>query len=105
MKRPMSSTEMPGTLWRVKWNPRDYNHLLVSCMRGGFHIVDATNLETPEIVVNYYEHKDLAYGSDWSFLSKSEVREYSSEANHIIAVCSFYDHKLSVATVDLKNNE
>lgn len=99
MKNPLHSVEMPGPMWRVKWDPQTHTYILAACMLGGFHIVD-TKFTEPKIIASYHEHSDLAYGSDWSYLTDTQVKTFGN-ANRIFAACSFYDHKMSVACIDL----
>ncbi|KAJ9577190.1 hypothetical protein L9F63_006247 [Diploptera punctata] len=92
MKRAVNVIRLTGGVWRLKWDPHKWEHLLASCMHGGFCIVNTSD-ESPKIVAQYEEHKSLAYGSDWCHL-KGEQR--------FIATCSFYDHKLCLSAI--KNN-
>lgn len=94
MQNPLKCLEMPGPIWRVKWEPHGRDYLLTACMLGGFHIVD-TSQDQLDTVVSYYEHKDLAYGADWSY--------QPGVSDRLIATCSFYDHKMCVAKVNLEN--
>ena len=89
MKKPVNLTRLTGGVWRLKWDPHRWQHLLAACMHGGFCIVNASG-ESPDIVARYEEHKSLAYGSDWCHLQ---------EEQRLIATCSFYDHKLCVSAV------
>lgn len=66
-------------------------------MQGGFHIADT---ETTNVVISYYEHKDISYGCDWSYMGETQVKSYGGNGKQIIATCSFYDHKLCVANVN-----
>lgn len=87
----------PGTLWRLKWDPFSSNFLLAACMLGGAHVIDVKNIENPEIVDSYYEHKNITYGSDWCHLSQKDVKRFNCSGNTIIGTCSFYDHLLCVS--------
>ncbi|RZC34978.1 diphthamide biosynthesis protein 7, partial [Asbolus verrucosus] len=91
MKSCTNSIKMPGTLWRLKWDPFDNNFLLAACMLGGVHIINSTNIEDLQIIDSYYKHKNIAYGADWSYLSPT------SPDSVIIASCSFYDNLLCVS--------
>lgn len=97
MKRTQKELEMPGTLWRLKWNPHNYDFLLAGCMLDGVHIVEAG--DHLDIVENYYEHKDLSYGVDWSYLKENELEKFGG-GKYLIASCSFYDHLLCVWTAN-----
>lgn len=88
---------MPGTLWRLKWDPFYHTFLLAACMLGGVHVIDT---KQEEIVNSYYEHKNIAYGADWSHLSQDKVTQYSNKGNVIIGTCSFYDNLLCVSKLE-----
>ncbi|XP_018323174.1 diphthine methyltransferase isoform X2 [Agrilus planipennis] len=96
MKCPKGEVEMPGTLWRVKWDPFTKDLLLVACMVGGVHVVNTID-DDFKIVESYYEHKSIAYGADWCYLPEEEVKQYPYAGNRIIASCSFYDNLLCVS--------
>lgn len=101
MKKYNKLIEMPGPMWRLKWDPLSHDYLLAACMLGGFHVVDTVSDEMK--LLSYYEHTDLAYGSDWSHLNELEVKNYgNAEGNRIIGTCSFYDKKLCVSKVEIK---
>lgn len=97
MKNSLDTLKMPGTLWRLKWDPWFQNHILAACMLGGVHIVQATQAEEMKIVDSYYEHKNISYGADWSFLGSDEIDMFEHEGNVIIGSCSFYDHLLCIS--------
>ncbi|KAK9888178.1 hypothetical protein WA026_000447 [Henosepilachna vigintioctopunctata] len=96
-KCPKSEIKTPGPLWRVKWDPFSQNHILVASMLGGVHVLSGLDLMKPKIVDSYYEHGNIAYGVDWSFLTEDEVRNYPQEGNVMISSCSFYDNLLCVS--------
>nr|XP_971820.1 PREDICTED: diphthine methyltransferase isoform X2 [Tribolium castaneum] len=87
LKNCLSLVKMPGPLWRLKWDPYDHKYLLAACMLGGVHIIDNS-----EIIDSYYQHKNIAYGADWSHLQTNEP---------LIGSCSFYDNLLCVSKVEL----
>ncbi|XP_030754397.1 diphthine methyltransferase [Sitophilus oryzae] len=97
MKRSTDIFKMPGTLWRLKWDPFVQNFLLAACMLGGVHIVSALTNHPMGIVESYYEHKNISYGADWSFLDKNEVEKFNSAGNVVIGTCSFYDKLLCIS--------
>lgn len=101
IKSPISQIKTPGTPWRLKWDPFSYDYLLAACMLGGAHIVDARNLENPQIIDSYYEHKNITYGSDWCYLNEDDVRQFEFDGNRIIGTCSFYDHLLCVSKLNI----
>ncbi|XP_069691280.1 diphthine methyltransferase [Periplaneta americana] len=107
MKRPQFHTSLKGGVWRLKWDPHRWQHLVAACMHGGFCVVDCNdNTNPPVIVATYGEHQSLAYGSDWCHLISDEVPRFvhngSLEGNDttILATCSFYDHKLCVSAIN-----
>lgn len=100
--RPISTLELPGGIWRLKWHPSDPDLLLAGCMYGGFTVVKVTADGTdPEVVSTFENHDSLAYGCDWDRGEKESVqnlaREHDStsrELGSLIYSCSFYDRKL-----------
>jgi hypothetical protein len=111
MKHPVHSTPASGGVWRLKWDPHAWKHLLTSCMHGGFSILNYTdNAKPPFIVAAYKEHQSLAYGSDWCHLGSEEAVIHvkdaigktcrTAEDLRIVATCSFYDHKLCVSSLN-----
>ncbi|KAF7286858.1 hypothetical protein GWI33_003912 [Rhynchophorus ferrugineus] len=96
LKRSVSSVKMPGTLWRLKWDPFIQKYLLAACMYGGVHIVSAAN-DNIQIVKSYYEHKNISYGADWCTLQNDDVDKFNFDGNVIIGTCSFYEKLLCVS--------
>lgn len=92
LKNCISEVKMPGTLWRLKWDPHFHRYLLSACMLGGVHIIDTQNPQNLEIIDSYYQHKNIAYGADWSHLS----------GEPLISSCSFYDNLLCVSKFKLQ---
>lgn len=108
MRNPVSELNMDGGLWRLKWEPQNHKYLLAACMYGGFKIVDCIDNRTCSVVGQYMEHESISYGCDWSFLNSSdfECRKIVDSLSALgtgmlIATCSFYDHTLKLAVVDL----
>jgi len=110
LKQPVFFTPLGGGVWRLKWDPHKWQHLLAACMHNGFCVLDYTdNTQSPFTVATYREHQSLAYGSDWCHLASEEVAMYvkdqilaagrPSEELSIVATCSFYDHKLCVSVL------
>ena len=88
-KFPLSTTNVGGGVWRLKWSPHDANLLVAACMHNGVSVIDCSdsNASTHSAVLQYSNHKSLAYGVDWCCkLSQDKL----------LASCSFYDHKLCV---------
>ncbi|CAG9767082.1 unnamed protein product [Ceutorhynchus assimilis] len=88
IKNPLNQLKMPGGVWRLKWDPFSQRYLLAACMFGGLHVMEAQS-DKMVILDSYYEHKNITYGADWSFLN--------CNGNVIIGSCSFYDHLLCVS--------
>ncbi|PSN46316.1 Diphthine methyltransferase [Blattella germanica] len=86
-KQPLSCLSLGGGVWRLKWDPYKWQHLLAACMHGGFCIVN----DKPNIVTTYTEHESLAYGADWC----------ADPTSKLVATCSFYDHKLCLSQVTI----
>lgn len=97
MKNEINSVKMPGTLWRLKWNPFCHDYLLAACMLGGVHVVKIENFNEMAINGSYYEHKNISYGADWSYLRDDSCRKIAADASAILGTCSFYDHLLCVS--------
>lgn len=85
---------MTETLWRLKWNPHNDHLLLAACMLGGVHVININ--EDIQVVESYYEHRNLSYGADWSFLDRNELKRFGENTKYLVASCSFYDHLLCV---------
>ncbi|XP_066261772.1 diphthine methyltransferase [Euwallacea similis] len=96
-KVPLSKLKMPGPLWRLKWDPFCQKFLLAACMLGGVHIIQANVLDTMMISDSCYEHKNIAYGADWSFLQPKDTDKFPHKGNVVFGSCSFYDHLLCVS--------
>ena len=116
MKHPVHSTLASGGVWRLKWDPHEWKHLLAACMHGGFSVLDYTdNAKPPFFVAAYKEHQSLAYGSDWCHLLGEEAMIHVKDAIRrpcragddlrIVATCSFYDHKLCVSSPNAWSSE
>lgn len=102
MKSTLFALKMPGPLWRLKWDPHNYELLLCACMLGGAHIVHVET-HTSQIVESYYEHKNICYGADWSYLGKDAISRLQCSSNRIIGTCSFYDHLMCISELNLEN--
>lgn len=89
LKRPTNEIDLHGGIWRIKSNG---NQLLVACMYHNFSIVEYS--DDLKLKGEYFEHKSICYGCDWA--------PKTNEDFDIFASCSFYDHKLSVCKVKLK---
>ncbi|GLH14214.1 diphthine methyltransferase [Gryllus bimaculatus] len=108
LRKPISSTTLIGGIWRLKWDPQNFDHLLAACMYGGFCVINSEDVINPKVVTVYKEHKSIAYGCDWCFWTDAEIRSIVSDKNlkestkilSLIATCSFYDHKLCVSIFD-----
>ena len=92
-RRPLSSINVGGGVWRLKWRPFTGNYLLAACMHNGFAIIkcDGVTDDALSIAARYNGHESLAYGADWHRL---EQFEGITPTNNLISTCSFYDHKL-----------
>ena len=96
-RKPITSKKIASSgIWRLKWHPSiDFSNLLLAaCMYDGCKVVsfdDTENSITP--IIDYQEHKSIAYGIDWYF---------PSLATSWVVSCSFYDHSLQVWNPTLK---
>lgn len=95
-KNPTKTISASGGLWRLKWEPHSRSrYLLAACIYGGFQIFDMFSYV---LVGEYKEHESLAYGADWCHLNGNEIKDQLGfHHSAVVATCSFYDHKLSVA--------
>jgi hypothetical protein len=59
-------------------------------MLGGVHVTDSPDSDL-QIIDSYYEHEDISYGADWSYLP---VNTYGGA---LITTCSFYNKLLCVS--------
>lgn len=89
-RSPLSTYDVGGGVWRVRWHPTDPQKLLTACMHDGFKVLEVNEggTECTNTLTRFDEHgKDaLAYGVDWC--SPQE------DGGDLIASCSFYDHQL-----------
>lgn len=92
----MSTIKMPGEVWRLKWEPFERNLLLAACMYNGVHIVDFSTITDGKIVGSYYEHKNISYGADWSYINQNNPQTVEKKS-YIIGSCSFYDKLLCIS--------
>lgn len=95
MKTPVQTLQLPGTLWRIKWNPFDSQMLMVASMLGGLHVIKST--DELSLMATYDEHENIVYGGDWCFLDKSELEDYRIFCDYVLGSCSFYDHLLCLS--------
>ncbi|XP_063235547.1 diphthine methyltransferase [Bacillus rossius redtenbacheri] len=96
---PVSSTPLGGGVWRLKWDPRRWRHLLAACMGGGLRVVGCPGrAEPPGVAAEYRGHGSLAYGCDWCHLPAEDLRLPGGSAP-LVATCSFYDHSMHVSCV------
>lgn len=95
LKNCLSEINLNGGIWRIKSHPSNEDLLLCACMYHNFSFVEISN-ENKELnlIEEYFEHKSICYGSDWCFTTKDLKKSF-------FAVCSFYDHKLSVCSWNL----
>ncbi|KAL1497904.1 hypothetical protein ABEB36_008786 [Hypothenemus hampei] len=105
IKNSLNLIKMPGPLWRLKWDPFIQKYLLAASMLGGVHIIKVLPNKM-EIVDSYYEHKNIAYGADWSFLEPDALETFHGEGNVLVGSCSFYDQLVCISKTycDLESN-
>lgn len=85
MISPLSTCNVGGGVWRLKWNPSaTHKDLIASAsMPGGASILKVTEALQLETTFLYTAHQSLTYGIDWD-----------PAAEGGIASCSFYDKQL-----------
>jgi len=86
-------------IWRLKWDFVTHNFLLAACMYDGFKIIDCSYELEPCVISNYREHDSLAYGCDWSFLTKKDLFGLNIQADALVGTCSFKDCALKLSSV------
>ncbi|GAA5922313.1 diphthamide synthase [Sporobolomyces koalae] len=102
--KPLTSFDVGGGIWRLKWHPTNPSRLLIAAMHNGFSVVDfdieldaqtgSLQVGAGELVRRFEGHDSLAYGVDWS-----QSRVQTSDGRDLVASCSFYDHALHVWSV------
>ncbi|XP_066597350.1 diphthine methyltransferase isoform X2 [Prorops nasuta] len=104
-KRSLSSINLNGGVWRLKWNPFENNYLLAACMFNGFRIIDCKNPEEPVACAVYIEPENLCYGCDWSYLENRDIFKLNlslsrDEKISLVSTCFFYSRTLMLSKVD-----
>ncbi|KAI8124190.1 hypothetical protein FF38_08918 [Lucilia cuprina] len=94
MKQPLGEINLSGGIWRLKSHPLKEDLILTACMYHNFSVVEMDEVTAPKLVGEYYEHKSICYGADWCL--NADVNEDML----YMATCSFYDHKLCVASLE-----
>lgn len=92
LKQPCSEMNLSGGIWRLKSHPLKTDMILAACMYHNFSVTDITDLVSPKLVGEYFEHKSICYGADWC--------PNIGERNVFMATCSFYDHKLCISMLE-----
>jgi diphthamide biosynthesis protein 7 len=95
MREPLTSCDVGGGVWRLKWHPRKHEYLLAACCHSGFHVLkfDKKSQDQGHVVASYTKHESLAYGTDWGRCSS---RDNDGDLHEVMATCSFYDHRLDL---------
>ena len=91
-KKPLCDVDAGGGVWRLKWHPYLENVFLSACMYSGFNVFKTDSFLEFYSTHFYNEHSSIAYGADW-IISENDR---GTEAESLIATCSFYDHLLNV---------
>lgn len=94
IKDPLSSCNVGGGIWRLKWHPQKANYLLAACCHSGFHVLSINDQEkfNMQVIASYKAHKSLAYGADWG----NTIGNNADGLNDVIGTCSFYDHRFDL---------
>lgn len=88
MARPLLELEMPGGIWRTRWNPYMRTEILNACTHGGFAVARVgPSVGFGQIMRTF--PGTLGYGADWCRLP-------ATDDGSIVATCSFYDHVMNV---------
>ncbi|XP_011635859.1 diphthine methyltransferase [Pogonomyrmex barbatus] len=97
--QPISTVNLKGGIWRLKWDPFTRQYLLAACMYNGFKIV--LNDMLLSVVAEYNEHQSIAYGCDWSFLKQQDVLNLNiPDGETLISTCSYEDCSLKISVVN-----
>uniref|UniRef100_A0A340TBA2 methylated diphthine methylhydrolase n=1 Tax=Anopheles minimus TaxID=112268 RepID=A0A340TBA2_9DIPT len=95
LKGSVSELPLQGGVWRLRTNPhREPDKILCGCMYHNFSVVQLNPDDTLKLIGEYREHESICYGCDWQ-----QVGENYRTGKHLIATCSFYDHKLCISEV------
>lgn len=99
LKQTLSSLEIGGGIWRVKWDPQNAESILVAGMYSGIFLIGFNEDSTLRTLSTFKQHESIAYGADFSHFSPEEMKNYLGETNaaRIITTCSFYDKKLCLS--------
>lgn len=91
--KPVSTTDIGGGIWRIKWHPT-CPVMAVAGMHSGAHIVPSTST-TKFFHLRYEGHESMVYGIDWcrDFTSNAGQKEEQQSWGTLMS-CSFYDHSV-----------
>ena len=94
MRQPLTSFDVGGRVWRLKWHPRREKDLLAACCHSGFHVLKfaTKSQDKAEVVASYIKHKSLAYGADWGRCSSGDN---DGGLHEIMATCSLGANNLT----------
>lgn len=104
MRDPVCEVALGGGIWRIKRNAKRPDWLLCANMYHNFSVVQvAKGFGELSVVAEYFEHSSICYGADWC---TDETRvEQDGGVVHVMATCSFYDHKMCVAKLTEKRDD
>lgn len=99
LKQTLSSLEIGGGVWRIKWDPQNAESILIAGMYSGIFLINFNEDSTLQTMSTFKQHESIAYGADFCYFSSEEMKNYSSDTNasKLIATCSFYDKKLCLS--------
>lgn len=104
MRAPVCEVALGGGIWRIKRNAQRPDWLLCANMYHNFSVVQvAEGFAELSVVAEYFEHSSICYGADWCAEVPLETEDGGRE--HVMATCSFYDHKLCVSKMTEERNE
>ena len=95
VRQPLTSCDVGGGVWRLKWHPREDQYLLAACCHSGFHVLKfaTKSQDKAKVVASYTEHESLAYGAAWGRCASGDS---VGGLHEVMATCSFYDHRLDL---------
>lgn len=99
LKQTLSSMEIGGGVWRIKWDPQDAGSMLVAGMYSGIFLIGVNADSSLQTLSDFKEHESIAYGADFCYFSLEEMHKYLGQTNatRLITTCSFYDKKLCLS--------
>lgn len=102
MEKSLSSCEIGGGIWRIKWDPFNAESILTAAMYSGIYELKYSSDHTLKIIYEFKEHQSIAYGADYCNIVPHELKtnylenndKYINSIGMLTITCSFYDKKM-----------